>query len=196
MSGDIRVSKKGLAGIALGALIVAISGVFLGSWFIGWRQVSADQSELFRQHFNRLGIVEKGMQPPQVEIIDIDGQPFYLKDLVSGQNTVVLFMSVGCDPCTEAIEQWKEYAADIPEGLQVIGVNNGDCDDVGDYIAMTGMPYPVYCDTAHVLALDYGINQYPSIMGIGSDGVIAFLGAGMYEFFTPQNALELILENE
>ncbi|MEZ5360687.1 MAG: redoxin domain-containing protein [Candidatus Zixiibacteriota bacterium] len=191
MSGDIRVTKKALLGIALGAIIVAITGVLLGNWFVGWR-AEADEAEIFSKHFDRLGTLRKGMQPPAVELTDLDGNVVSLRDIVAGKNTVILLLSIGCDPCTDAVERWRDFKDDLPPDLHVIGINNGDCTGVSEYIAETKMPYPVYCDADHSLPLNYDMNQFPSIMGISQNGTIAFLGPGVFAGFTPQDAMELI----
>lgn len=193
MSGEIRLTGKVVIAIILGVFIVSVSGVLLGSWFVGWK-ASAGQDEIYKAHFNRLGILRPGMPPPRVAVLDTAGNEHSLPDLISGRRTILLFLSLGCDPCTDVVERWRQFADALPADVQIIGINNGQCDGVPEYIAETKMPYPVYCDTAHSLPLEYDIVQFPSIMGISRKGTIAFLGAGVFSGFTLRDALNLIPE--
>ncbi len=192
MSGEIRMTKKTIISIILGVFVVAFLGVISGNWIAGQGNVSADQGDLFRKYYSRLGILKKGMAVPPVEVVDRGGNARALTDITVGKKTIILFISVGCDACTNTIEDWSNLPGEFPPDLQIIGINNGDCAPDEKFITHAGKVYPLYRDTAYALALKYNIDQFPSILGVDEDGQITFLGAGVYPELTPIEANKII----
>ena len=133
---------------------------------------------------------------PSVELTGLDGAPVNTESIISGKKSIMLFLSISCHPCTEAIDSWKEYENNLPPDLEVLGICCSDPEYAEVYKKKTGFPFPVYCDTEHRFPGDFGIRAFPSMIGLDENGRIVFVRIGWSEDFSPPEVLELMADSE
>lgn len=107
--------------LIVGTFVAAFLGVIGGTEFIEWRQqrhydqkvegLAAGESTLFR----------KGQKFPKIELVGLDGTLTDTHSLNTGKHSLYLFLSVGCDPCTEAIQSWIKFDGQIPDNVEIFG---------------------------------------------------------------------------
>lgn len=196
MSTSAKISTKSV--ILLGALFIAVAfiGVLAGNWFVGLRRAKA---------FNE---ARPGMRPwtecklhegdvfPSVELLGLDGNPIITDSIIPGKKSIMLFLSISCHPCTEAIESWKEYEDKLPPDLQIFGICCTDYEYAEVYKKKTGFPFPLYCDTANRFPKHFGLRAFPSMVGLNEDGRIIFVRTGWSGDFSPPDVLELMAPGE
>jgi peroxiredoxin len=191
-SGEVRFSKTSLVLIGLAIITVAFLGAVAGRWFVDWRQDQAYNRQVQAKRRGQESLLKPGDLFPAVEVINHNGKSENTAALAHRQKTLVLLMSVGCDPCTEAIQTWKRDVDELPSDLQAFGICQGEYEYADVYKNKTGFPFPVYCDTSHVLPAKYGLDVFPSVVGLAGDGRVAFLREGRHADITLLHAYDLI----
>lgn len=195
MSNKRPISWRSIILTASAFLIVGFLGVLAGNWFVGWRQARANK-KLIRNYVPAItNDFSRGQQFPNVDLIDIDGDPVNTDSFIGLKKTAFIFLAPGCDPCHDVVQLWSRFVDRIPSDLQVIGICNGGYESGRKYIQEEEFPYPAYFDTAHTFAKDYRVYQYPNVMGLTGDGRIAFVNRGLYGQFNPLDAYEMISES-
>jgi len=193
-SGEIRFSRISLVLIGLAVIAVAFLGVTAGLWFVNWRQDQAYDQQVQAMRHGEGSLFQPGDFFPAVELVDLSGNSDNIAVLAHGQKTLMLLMSIGCDPCTEAIQTWKQDADKSPSDLQVLGICQGDFEYAQVYKKKTGFPFPLYCDTGHVFPAECGLDVFPSVVGLTADGRVAFLREGRHADITLLDAYDLITQ--
>jgi peroxiredoxin len=191
-----KPSIKSIVLYGLAVLVVAFVGVLAGNWFVEWRRgqplkISADNwAALNRTSLN-------GGDPfPSEELLDPDSNVVNIGAVLDGRKTVIVFLAPGCEPCAMAIDNWKKEAGKLPAGLAVMGIANGGPAEVREYRDKTEFPFPVYADPHYLYTQQYDISSFPTTVGLGGDGRVAFVMHGFDEDFSLTDANELIAQSE
>ncbi len=191
MSKEIRITRRELILYGIAFLAVAFVGVLLGNVFINSRQARAYERQVLTRP-PATATIRSGDIFPAMELTDLDGRSIYTSALIKGHKTLFIVLSPGCEPCALAVAEWREYVDRIPDDLSIIGIVNFGPDPALTYKSDTGFPFPLYCDSANILAADYGLIGFPTIVGIDDDGKVAFIREGWQEGFSPLNAYKII----
>jgi peroxiredoxin len=166
--------------------------VVAGRWYVDWKQSRAYDQQLKAMRHGRGSLLKPGDPFPDVEVVGLNGSPSGTLKIVEDQTTLLLLVSVGCEPCTEMINTWKQDLNDLPSDVQVIGICQGDPEYAEVYMKKTGFPFLLYCDTGYVFPSKYGLDVFPSMVGLTADGLIAFLFEGRHATISLLDGSDLI----
>lgn len=133
-----------------------------------------------------------GMPFPSVPLRTMEDEPVDSRALVAGRPSLVLLIDADCEACREFLDVWKARRAELPAGLNVLGIAREPVDYARDYARNNGFPFPLYSDEEDVFADTYVIRVSPSVVGTYEDGVIAYIGKAVTPEFTPRKAVELL----
>jgi len=153
--------------LIVGVLVAAFLGVIGATEYLEWRKLSHFEKKTKGLETGESTLLRQGNKFPVVELVELDGYSTNSQKLNEGTNILYLFLSVGCDPCTEAIASWIKFQGQIPDNVKIYGLCEDDVDYTKVYIAKTGFPFPVYCDTGHTFSVRYDMDVYPSAVGVG-----------------------------
>jgi peroxiredoxin len=195
MPEEIKITRTSLILYGLAVLVVAFLGVMMGSWVIGKRQAGAYERWTSAGRSSPMAF-KKGDRFPSIDLIDLEGKPINTALLISGHKTVIITLSPGCEPCASMVNEWNQYADKIPPDLKIIGITNLGAGQALAYRNETGFPFQIYCDTAHVLSAVYGLEAFPTMVGLDMAGRVSFVGEGWLDGFTPLDAYREITERE
>lgn len=187
MSKESGISRTSLIIYALAVLIAAFVGILLGNWYINSHQAEAFERQIGKHPYST-ALLGSGDAFPSIELIDPDGMPVNTISLIEGHKSLIVMLSPGCEPYALIIDDWKENIDRIPSDLKVIT----DPRRAFRYWDKIGAPFPLYCDTAHKLSSVYGLEAYPTVIGIDDVGQIAFMVEGWREHFSFGDAYKLI----
>ncbi|MCP4582916.1 MAG: redoxin domain-containing protein [candidate division Zixibacteria bacterium] len=196
MPKDVKVTRTGLVLYGIAILVVAFVGVLMGNWLIGARQTQTYEHQIrqIRQHVTAL--IKDGDQFPSMELIDLDSKPINALTLFENHKNLLITISPGCKPCALTIAEWQEYIDTIPSDIRIIGIIDANPGQARAYISETDFPFVMYCDTSHVLPDKYGLQAFPSVVGIDEKGRVVFVREGWLEGFTPLDAYEIFANNQ
>lgn len=179
-----------------GVLIAAFLGMLGATEYLEWRKHSRFQKKIGGLEKGESTSLRQGLIFPDIELVGLDGTSINSQKLSENVNVLYLFLSIGCDPCTEAVQSWVNAKRDIPGNVRIYGLCEDDVDYTKVYVTKTGFPYPVFCDTAHVLSTRYDMNVYPSAVGVRQDGTIAFVKHGIGKDFSPFEESQNLIKSD
>ncbi|MDX1518940.1 MAG: TlpA disulfide reductase family protein, partial [Gammaproteobacteria bacterium] len=119
---------------------------------------------------------------PDFTLPDLENKPRQVSEW-DGKLIVINFWATWCPPCREEIPIFIALQEEFADrGLQFIGIALQDADEVRDFVAETGMNYPVLTGYREVIkiaeSLGNDIGALPYTVIINRDGVIEFTRAG------------------
>ncbi len=123
---------------------------------------------------SQLGEVEIKQAPAQGFALNLySGSPLALSDL-RGKLVMVDFWASWCIPCRQEAPGlaavYREYQA---RGVEFVGVNVWDrAQDARDFLTRYGVTYPNGPDSAHTIAVDYGVTGIPEKYFIDRSGTV------------------------
>jgi peroxiredoxin Q/BCP len=102
--------------------------------------------------------LSKGMQAPEINATDQDGNPITLEQY-KGKTVVLYFYPKDDTPgCTaEACDFRDNYQGLLSKGIQVLGVSVDDEASHKKFITKHSLPFPLLADTDHKIVTDYGV---------------------------------------
>ncbi|HWR81719.1 MAG TPA: redoxin domain-containing protein [Candidatus Deferrimicrobium sp.] len=192
----IKIRKNTAILIGLGIMVTGFVGVLAGYKFVAWRQGLVTLQSTNIQSPQEVGLFNRGEMFPDVKLVDLNGDSVNTHDFIREKKTVVMFLTVGCTPCTDAINLWKTYADRFPGNMLIVGICAGERESAKAYSEETGFPFSLYCDTDFTFMAKYKIRRFPSFVGLTENGVIAFLQHGFRADFDPLDVVTAISSNE
>ncbi len=124
--------------------------------------------------------LEVGQIAPDFVSVTDSGDPIKLSDL-RGQVVLLNFWASWCGPCRLEMPEFQAaYARYGDQGFSVVAVNYGEAaETVQNFRKGLKLTFPLVMDERGEVQTRYGINQYPTSLLIGRDGVILarFFGA-------------------
>jgi len=112
--------------------------------------------------------------------------------IVAGREALVFFLSEDCEPCTQAARRWSDPSAQVPAEALIVGIIDQPPAVRDRYVAQHQISFPVLSDSADVFGREYGVEVYPTLVGVDANGTMVFVRHGMDDGFTPGVALELL----
>lgn len=192
----MSISTPKIIILITGVLIAAFLGVIGATEFLEWRKSSHFEKKVGGLETGESTLLRAGNKFPLVELVGLDGSSINSQKLGEGLNVLYLFLSVGCDPCTEAIQSWIKFQGQIPDNVKIYGLCEDDVDYTKVYVEKTGFPFPVYCDTSHAFSIKYDMDVFPSAVGVKADRTIAFVQHGVNDKFSPLEAAQRLISEK
>jgi len=192
---SISNNKKSVILMSISFFVIAFLGIIAGNWFSGWRSAQANSKSIGKFRPMEQPLINVGDTFPDVSLLDYTGSLFSLSDLITNKKTIIMFLEPGCKPCKDAIINWSNFINELPDDVQIIGIASSLPKSSFPYIDELNFPYPFYCDTAHKLVIEYGVNGYPGAMGINEKGVVSFGYRHIHNEFSPLDAYKLLNSN-
>ena len=85
---------------------------------------------------------------------------------------VVIFMELGCPPCSVMSTNWSEAIATWGNPPPVIGIASASLESIRRYREHLALRFPVYCDTGMALETAYQVVDFPLRLIIDTAGII------------------------
>ena len=121
-----------------------------------------------------------GFLAPDFTLASTDGESVTLSSL-RGRPVVINFWATWCPPCrAEMPDLERLWLQNNPEGLVVLGVNQGEREDIVVRYARdeVGTTFPLLLDTRLEVGALYGVRAFPTTYFVDSDGRIQDIKIG------------------
>ncbi|OGC88977.1 MAG: hypothetical protein A2142_03540 [candidate division Zixibacteria bacterium RBG_16_48_11] len=127
---------------------------------------------------------------PSVILKDLRDKVIASDQILHGKNTVVMFISPTCEPCSEEIAKWKPVVPTLDKSFQVIGVSSDPVSELVYYVKEYQINFQVYSDPAAELAGYFSISTYPTVVGVTPQGIVKFIRPGYSAQLSPARYLQ------
>ncbi len=122
-------------------------------------------------------ILEAGMQAPNFELLDQNGDTVRLSDF-SGKKVLIDFSMIRCGWCKIALDKFNDPDFKLKEGIEVLYVNPVDsAAEMEKYLVKNLIPFPILLNASEV-GKSYGVSGYPTFFLISESGKIEYSAAG------------------
>jgi peroxiredoxin len=122
--------------------------------------------------------LEAGVQAPEIELQDLEGGKFSLKEARQRGPVVAVFFKVSCPVCQFALPYFDRiFRAYSSSGkFTFVGVSQDNAKDTRAFNRQFGVSFPVLLDPAgkYAVSSDYGLTNVPTIFLISAEGEIEF----------------------
>lgn len=122
--------------------------------------------------------LEAGVQAPEIELQDLEGKKFSLKEARKSGPVVAIFFKVSCPVCQLAFPYldriYKSYAKSGK--FTFVGVSQDNAADTKTFNRQYGVTFPVLLDPAgkYPVSNAYGLTNVPTFFLISTEGEIEF----------------------
>ncbi len=175
------------------AALVPLTAVFaMLAWGVGWSENSIGRPGINSYFGDALLDPEPA---PSFQAATLDGGNISLASL-KGKVVVLDFWSSWCPPCrNEAPGLAEVYAEYQDQGVEFVGMALWDTEEnVRQFVAELGVPYPNILDDRGRIAIDYGVVKIPEKFFIDRDGDLVRVFSGPTHPDDLREALDSILE--
>lgn len=181
-AGERRAGKNtGFGGFLLRAIVLFVviaGGVATG--FLIARHLSRSDGGMF--HFEPSDLLNRtelaiGDPLPTISVFDQRDSLLALGPLPRGQKVILAFISEGCEPCEDLLSFLEEREVTPGSGCRVIllSLGSGGCDEKAGFET-----FRIKRDVLDEL----NIRIFPTVVGFGTDGKIAFVSSGFSRVMT------------
>lgn len=139
--------------------------------------------------------VAQSKKAPNFKLYGADGTPYELAKL-QGKVVVVNFWATWCPPCRAEIPDFiKVYNKYKNQGVEFIGIalDQEGWRPVKNFMAKTGINYPIVLGTPEVVRAFGGIEAIPTTFIIDKQGNIAGQRVGLLRESELENAIQQLL---
>ncbi|NNF06550.1 MAG: redoxin family protein [Candidatus Eisenbacteria bacterium] len=183
-------TKKVATSLILLGLAISL-GVLAGKRYPEWRQNRDHEQKLNAIRTGEATELQAGRLFPNLQILDTEGTASNTDDLLEQNDSVILLLTTDCEPCHDSIFHWSRSVASITD-VQFLFLAVDEPGLVYDYAQSLEFPVPLYCDDTQRLATEFGVNLYPTIVGVDQNKRIRFVRHGLDSDFDPPTAAELL----
>lgn len=124
--------------------------------------------------------LQLGFRPYAFEATDMAGRKVRFPDDFAGKYVLLDFWALSCAPCRDEIcNLYPDIYARFGEcGFEIVGVADNTAADLRGFMAKHAMPWTVIADRENgdVHRKLYGVNGYPTLVLLGSDGRVLETG--------------------
>lgn len=177
-----------LAGV--GILLMAFLGVMAGNQYLSWRESSDLQDRLEDAAAGEGSALRIGQQLPSVAIVGAEEVTSDVTSFSKDSDCIIVFLSITCEPCTKSVQAFGEGARS--GDIRVVGICEDDVEYAKVYAQKNAIPFPVFSDTGSVFFEQYGVNVFPTVVGVSRGGEIAFVRHGADTGFDFGDAVKLL----
>lgn len=153
--------------LVLGVVIAAGAGLYLG---LGMRE-KLNPVEFRYEESQPNALLGTGEEFPDVPVMDADSVIHPTSRLLANGG-VVIFMELGCPPCSTMSENWNRALASWPAHPPVLGISSAPLDRIARYREHLGVTFPILCDTGKIFETAYQVIDFPLQLVIDSSGII------------------------
>lgn len=153
--------------LILGVIIAAGAGLYLG---LGMRE-KLNPVEFRYEESVPNALLGDGEEFPDVPVMAADSSLHPTSALLN-HGGVVIFMELGCPPCSVMSENWRETLASWSNHPVVLGIASASLDRITRYREKLAIPFPIYCDTGNVYETAYQVIDFPFQLVIDTSGII------------------------
>jgi len=135
----------------------------------------ADQAQLEVEELRRHGV---GQVAPEIEGVDLDGQPMRLSDY-RGKVVVLTFWGTWCGPCMAMVPEERKLVERLAgKPFALIGVNSdNDLAKLKAAIQKEKITWPSFRDSSRGrIAKDWNVRSWPAIYVLDREGIIRYRG--------------------
>ena len=175
-----------------GLLVMIGLGVLAGQRLAVWRADRVHDATVAKLEAGEASALRGGQKFPEVELVSLDGHHTTTTSLLRGTDALVVFLSPGCEGCTQALLNWNPSPEGNSGRPSVIGIARATAEDASIYVRETGLGFPVFADERDVFGTRYALHAMPTVIGTRADGTIVFIRHGISEDFTPEAAAKLL----
>ena len=127
---------------------------------------------------------------PSVLLKDLTDKVVPTEQILAGKNTVVLFISPTCSPCSDEIKRWKSVVPTLLPPFQVIGISADPVAELALYVKEQQINFPTYSDPSEALIEYFKISTYPTIVGVTPEKIVKFIRPGYLGSLNPSQYLQ------
>jgi peroxiredoxin len=183
-------NRIGVVLTAVGIAAMAFLGVIAGNWYLADRRQRDVSGKIGRLESGTATRLSAGDSFPDLPLVDLEGKSTTSKEVLGGMPAIVVFVSINCESCTEAILAWSADARELRPDVRVVAVADNEHEYVRVYAEKTGFPFPVFCDETERFGDEFDVTVYPTAMGIDAGGRIAFVRHGFEHGYSLGSAIE------
>jgi peroxiredoxin len=125
--------------------------------------------------------VKIGSPSGNFTLTDLTGKSVHLSDY-AGKAVLINAWATWCPPCKAEMPTLNQYyQAHRNQGFVILAVNAGDSQNTtADFVSQNGLSFPVLLDPGARVLDAMGINDFPTSVLIGRDGVVKTVHLGSY----------------
>lgn len=153
--------------LLLGVIIAAGAGLYLG---LGMRETFNPAEERYEQT-TPATLLGSGEEFPDVPVMDADSV-IQSTSMLLDNGGVVIFMELGCPPCSVMSDNWNGALASWKDHPPVWGISSASMDRIAHYREQLGVTFPILCDTGMVFESAYQVVDFPLQLVVDSAGII------------------------
>jgi peroxiredoxin len=127
---------------------------------------------------------------PSVLLKDLTDKVVPTDQILAGKNTVVLFISPTCSPCSDEIKRWKSVVPTLLPPFQVIGISADPVAELALYVKEQQINFSTYSDPSEALIEYFKISTYPTIVGVTPEKIVKFIRPGYSGSLNPSQYLQ------
>lgn len=128
-------------------------------------------------------------------LTDLTGKSAHLSDY-AGKAVLINAWATWCPPCKAEMPTLNQYyQAHRNQGFVILAVNAGDSQNTTeDFVSQNGLSFPVLLDPGARVLDAMGINDFPTSVLIGRDGVVKTVHLGSYTSQTLESEITPFLQ--
>lgn len=122
-------------------------------------------------------MLEPGTRAPDFRLVDLDGAPHGLRELLSSGPVLLAFFKTSCPTCQFTFP----FLERLHPALRLFGVSQDGADDTREFNREFGVTFPALLDRAeegYPASNAFGISHVPSLFLIERDSVIGWTSEG------------------
>jgi peroxiredoxin len=149
--------------------VLAALGFYLGMTWLG------DRTTHITEHAHDFPESPLAVDTDFPDAMVVDTEAAYSSaDLIGDSGAVVMFLEIGCPPCSVMAVRWAEFMADgmVPSGVNVFGISSLPQHHIGPWREALGLGFPIYTDSTRFYDRQFGIIDYPQRVEVGASRYI------------------------
>jgi thiol-disulfide isomerase/thioredoxin len=128
-------------------------------------------------------------------LTDLTGKSVHLSDY-AGKAVLINAWATWCPPCKAEMPTLTQYyQAHRNQGFVLLAVNAGDSQNTpADFVSQNGLSFPVLLDPGASVLDAMGINDFPTSVLVGRDGIVKTVHLGSYTSQTLESEITPFLQ--
>ncbi|MCH9031480.1 MAG: redoxin domain-containing protein [candidate division Zixibacteria bacterium] len=118
-------------------------------------------------------ILTVGSAFPNLAVLDESGGIHWTRNLIGDRGAVVMFLEIGCEPCSVMTHKWQGLIDNSSaEDLNIFGICFQLPDEVSEYRQRRGLTFPIYSDTIGMFLGKYKVDKFPLRLVVGESRTV------------------------
>ena len=135
---------------------------------------------LFMQNRPAAGFPRVGQRMADFSLLDLNGREVHLSDY-AGRTVLINAWATWCPPCQAEMPLLvQEYELRKASGFTILAINDGETrEEAAAFAREYGLTFPVLLDTDAVLLDSMLIDNLPTTLVVGADGLVKAVHVGV-----------------